>query len=348
MQKTALYGIIAAVAVAAGVGIAFAAMPGMNGTVPAASDQNTQSYSSNNDVRIIKHALGETEIKGTPQRVVVLDNISYEILWLLGIEPVGVSDVEERKGWYPEISLSSNVVDVGFSYEPNLEAIAQLEPDLILGWEHLNSNIYNELSEIAPTLLFDQFPEQGGPNVLEATKNAVIEIADAVNRHDDGVEIINEMEAKFDSVAGELASAGLKDSQVVMIDASMRDGNPRLRLYAPNSLPVLILEELGLVNIAPAPEEFSRFGSSTISLEALTTLDESGVLLLYATLPGNDPAPTIYKDNPVWNNLSFIKEGHTYNLGTINMFAGPIQIEKFADAVAEALTANNNNQNSQP
>lgn len=284
--------------------------------------------------------MGETEITSTPQRVVVLDNISYEILWLLGVEPVGVSDLEVRKGWYPEISLSSNVADVGFSHEPNLEAIAKLEPDLILGWQHLNSNIYGELNEIAPTLLFDQFHEKGGPDALEATKNAVIGIAYAMNRHDGGVEIIEKMESKFNDVASKLASSGLKDKKVVMIDASIRDGNPRLRLYAPNSLPVLTLEKLGLVNIAPAPEEFSRFGSSTISLEVLSTLDDDpDTLLLYAQLPNNDPAPVIFKDNPVWKNLSFVKEGRTYNLGEINMFAGPIQIEKFADAVGGALTS---------
>jgi ABC-type Fe3+-hydroxamate transport system substrate-binding protein len=299
------------------------------------------ALTSDSGTRTISHAMGETEITGTPQRVVVLDNISYEILWLLGVEPVGVSDIEERKGWYPQISLSSNVTDVGFSYEPNLEAIAQLEPDLILGWEHLNSNIYDELNAIAPTLLFNQFPEQGGPNALNATKSAVIGIADALNQHDKGVEIINKTEAKFDDVVSKLASAGLKDKKVVMIDASVQDGNPRLRLYAPNSLPVLTLGELGLVNISPAPEEFDRFGSPTISLEVLSTLDDDpNTLLLYAQLPDNDPAPVIFKDNPVWNNLSFVREGRTYNLGEINMFAGPIQIEKFADAVAEALNSN--------
>lgn len=62
MQKVALYGIIATVVVAAGVGIAFAATSpmGNNNTEPVVTNQQ----SANNEARVIKHAMGETEIEG--------------------------------------------------------------------------------------------------------------------------------------------------------------------------------------------------------------------------------------------------------------------------------------------
>lgn len=47
-------------------------------------------------------------------------------------------------------------VEVGLLYEPNLEAIASLQPDLILGTRGSHQQILDQLTAIAPTVLIDQ------------------------------------------------------------------------------------------------------------------------------------------------------------------------------------------------
>src|SRR5687768_3607948 len=109
MQKAAIYGIIAAVVAAAGIGIAFAAMPSMNG-----NNNNTdasQPASDSAQPRVIKHAMGETEITGTPQRIVALEWTYAEDLLALGVQPVGVADIAGMNKWVEmkEFSLSPDV-----------------------------------------------------------------------------------------------------------------------------------------------------------------------------------------------------------------------------------------------
>src|SRR5690606_27893160 len=63
---------------------------GNNQPAPANNAQSENAASGNDDqVRVVKHAMGETEIKGTPQKVVVLTNEGTEALLALGVKPIG-------------------------------------------------------------------------------------------------------------------------------------------------------------------------------------------------------------------------------------------------------------------
>lgn len=143
LQKAAFYGIIASVIVAAGVGIMFAAMSMSNAAEPVVANQQQQNI-SNNEVRIIKHAMGETEIAGTPERIVALEWSASEILLTMGVQPIAVADIEGMKKFLRPEGLSSDITDIGTVQEPNLEAIAELEPDLIIAEKWGQSALYDE------------------------------------------------------------------------------------------------------------------------------------------------------------------------------------------------------------
>lgn len=104
--------------------------------------------------------MGETEISGIPERVVVLEWTYAEHVLALGLQPVGVADIKTMNQWVNlgDHALSPDATDVGLRWEPNLEVIAQLEPDLIIGDADNNGPIYEDLSFIAPTLLFNAYP----------------------------------------------------------------------------------------------------------------------------------------------------------------------------------------------
>ena len=209
MQKTALYGIIAAVVVVAGVGIAFAAMS-MNGT-PATTEAANPQSSDDNQVRVIKHAMGETEITGTTERVVALYSVQVGNVRALGVMPVGVADRDFQNELLSPIGLqlSDDVVHVGTPAEPNFETLAQLEPDLIVGGA-FQSEIYDELSEIAPTILFREEPTEE-LNELEVAEQNFMAIADALNRHDEGVAYLEKLDSLYSNAAEKISQAGLRE-----------------------------------------------------------------------------------------------------------------------------------------
>jgi ABC-type Fe3+-hydroxamate transport system substrate-binding protein len=342
MRKSAIYGIIAGVAVAAGVGVAFAAMNGNIATETNSQLPPQEADSSNNDVRVIKHEMGETEISGTPERVVVLDNISPNVLFEIGMPPVGVTNLETKRDTNPEIFASwPDAVDVGDPVEPNLEVISQLEPDLIIGMRHIHLELYEQLSNIAPTIIIDILPSEGdGPTMFEALEQNTITIADSLNRRDAGVALLEKMHARIDENAAKLEAAGLAGSTFILADTWTAPDGPMLLLYTPNSNAAEMLQRAGLRNAVPIPEDFPQGESMMGSLEGLSALDGPDAHFLYTTpLLGSNPIETSWKDSPVWNDLTFVKGDRVFHLGVFNLYGGPIELVAFLDKVVEALTA---------
>ncbi|MGD9891562.1 MAG: hypothetical protein AB7U18_09750, partial [Dehalococcoidia bacterium] len=78
--------------------------------------------------RTVRHAMGETEIKAAPQRVVVLDTGELDAVIEMGLLPVGTLDYSSS-GLPPYLEERlRGVSTVGSLAEPNLEAIAALRP----------------------------------------------------------------------------------------------------------------------------------------------------------------------------------------------------------------------------
>ncbi|TCJ13067.1 ABC transporter substrate-binding protein [Rubrobacter taiwanensis] len=118
------------------------------------SDGERGGSEPSGETRTFEHAFGEIEIPVSPKRVAVLTAHALDAVVALGIEPVaGVTGYSELYAGALEDA------EVKFpNQEPNLEALARVEPDLMLtlGFEgELFFGDYEKLSEIAPTAVFD-------------------------------------------------------------------------------------------------------------------------------------------------------------------------------------------------
>jgi ABC-type Fe3+-hydroxamate transport system substrate-binding protein len=337
MQKAAIYGIIAAVVVAAGVGIAFAAMSGNNAGTD--SQLTSEQTSNDNQVRVIEHDMGETEIRGTPERIVALAPPFQEHLLLLGVKPAGISESGTMRVWYPDLDEQlPDVVDLG-DYPPNLELIAEMEPDLIIGPDDSYMEFYEDLNEIAPTLLFNDYPAESTPTQLQAMEQNFMAIADLLNKHDEGVAVIDRMHAKIDEGAAEIEAAGLKGHKVIFAETGVWEEEPWMGLMLPNSKVANILEEMGLES--PVEGEFDKFGRAFVGLEALASLDGPDVHFVYVTALG-DPifeGSQYWGEHPVWTQLEFVQNERVHHLDKVLINGGPQQSEQLVDKVLEALTS---------
>lgn len=104
----------------------------------------------------MKHKFGSTTIAEQPQRVVTIGFNDQDFALALGVEPVGVREFlgypAPDRPWAPEKVRGKQLPTVG-AQDLDLEQVAKLEPDLILGINsYIDEETYGLLTGIAPTL----------------------------------------------------------------------------------------------------------------------------------------------------------------------------------------------------
>ena len=104
--------------------------------------------------REVTHAMGVTEVPDNPQRVVILTNEGTEAILALGINPVGAAQSWDGNPWHAYLTdRLKGTTDLGTELAVDLEVLATLEPDLIIGTRVRQEKIYEQLSAIAPTVM---------------------------------------------------------------------------------------------------------------------------------------------------------------------------------------------------
>jgi ferric hydroxamate transport system substrate-binding protein len=289
--------------------------------------------------------MGSTEIVGTPERIVALDWSASEILLAMGVQPIAVADLEGMKQYLRPEGLSPDIVDVGTIEEPNLEMITQLNPDLILGESLSQSRLYEILSSIAPTVMYENFvPLNSSRAHLEALEENIILVTDAANKRDIGVEIVDQLHAKYEEGAQKIEAAGLNGTKFVAgaVDPPYDEyTTSTLRFFDNAFFMPQILSKLGLENAIT--EIYGGLvngegGQRQVGLEGLSTIDGPNVHLFYIHAEGQDAFQNEWKDNPVWTNLEIARNGNIHPLGPMYVFGGPKQMEEMVDKVVVALT----------
>ncbi|MEN1926195.1 ABC transporter substrate-binding protein [Luteimonas qiangzhengi] len=97
----------------------------------------------------VKHAQGVTTVAEAPARTVVFDLAALDNLHALGVEAMAVPDAN----FTGELAhyADARYAKVGTLFEPDLEAVRALAPDLIIVGDR-SAPAYEALAEIAPTL----------------------------------------------------------------------------------------------------------------------------------------------------------------------------------------------------
>ena len=115
-------------------------------------------------VTTVEHALGEATIAGRPDRVVSLYQGATDTAVALGINPIGVVESWTEKPMYQYLREDlQGVTYLGLETQPDLERIAWLSPDLIVGARNRHRTIYPLLERIAPTVIPGNVAPCSGP-----------------------------------------------------------------------------------------------------------------------------------------------------------------------------------------
>lgn len=284
----------------------------------------------------ITGANGEVTLDKPAKKIVVLEWTYAEDLLALGMQPAGMADIQEYHNWVNiDAELSDDVADVGGRQEPNLEEIAALEPDLIIGVSFRHDAMIKDLEKIAPTVIFNPYPEDESIDLYQEMTTTFNEIAKAVDKTDEAEKVLAHLDAKYDEAKAEIDKADLKTKDFILTLAYSGPQAPEIRVFTPNSMASQILEKIGLKNVH-VPDQFEVFGSSTFNVEGLTKYEDANYLF---TVQDED---NVYekqlKDNAVWKNLNFVKEDRLYDLGGDTwLYGGPLSAETMLNRIVDTM-----------
>jgi iron complex transport system substrate-binding protein len=247
----------------------------------------------------VSTAFGDVTVDEEPTRVVALGWSDAETALALGVQPVGASDwlgfggegvgpwAEGRYDEAPEI------ID---TLEPSLEAIAALEPDLILDTRSDGTQErYDSLNAIAPTV---GQPEGVGP--YQTTWQQQLElVGEALGRSEEAAALADDVEQQFaDAREANPEFAGTE----VAVGAYTSEG---FGAYVRGDARVDFMEALGFTN-KPAIQDLAEESFFvSVSDEELQLLDAP----LTVVFPIFVDAAEI-TGNPLWQTLPSVQQGH--------------------------------------
>lgn len=266
------------------------------------SDDAAGTEQSSDQVRTIKHAMGDTEIKGTPQRVVVLTNEGTEAVLALGIKPVGAVKSWTGSPWYEHIAADmEGVQELGEEGQPNLELIAGLQPDLIIANKMRHEEIYEQLKAIAPTVESETLRGDWKINFKL--------YAEALGKSEEA----DKQLAAFDSRVEDFkAKAGDKLKETVSVVRFMAG---KTRVYHADTFSGIIFDQIGIARNDMTLNSKETFVDE-ITKERLPEVDAHRLFYFtYDTGDGkaNDTEKEWVND-PLWKGLSAVKEGRVYRV----------------------------------
>ncbi len=254
--------------------------------------------------RTLTHAMGTSELKAAPKRVVVLDVGELDNVVSLGIQPVGYAPSEGDDGIPGYLAKDAgSPKSVGTINNLNLEAIANLQPDLILGSQLRAADKYDELSKIAPTV----FSIRPGFTWKE---NYLLNAA-ALDKTAEAKEKL----AAYETKAKKLGEDVGPNKPVVSM---VRYLPGKIRLYAKASFIGTILEDAGLPR--PKNQQIDELAAE-ISPEKIDQADGDWI---FTGVYGD--AKATKKDaaqgNPLWKNLKAVKAGQAKDVPDETWYLG--------------------------
>lgn len=290
--------------------ISIIAVAGLAATLGAAS------------AREITHSMGTTEVPDAPQRIVVLTNEGTEALLAVGITPVGAVRSWLGNPWYAHIApLMEGVEVVGEESAVNLEVIAALEPDLIIGNKVRQEKIYDQLSSIAPTVLSERLRGDWRPNLELYTK--------AAGKEAEGKAALQ----AFDDRAAALKTAlGDKTNEQVSLVRFMAD---LTRIYYNDTFAGGILQQLGFKR--PAAQDKPEFADD-VTKERIPDMEGDRLFyFVYETGDGGaEKQANEWTNEALWNNLAVVKAGkvHAVDDAVWNTAGGVLAANALLDDIA--------------
>lgn len=277
--------------------------------------------------RTVTHYLGTTEVPAAPQRIAVVSTGQLDALLTLGHVPVAAT-VAESNALVPEYlaqafpadaAALASMASIGTRTEPDVEAIAQAQPDLILINSTRGKDYYAALSAIAPTVV----TLGNGVN----WKSDLLLLADALGQEGDAQQVLDGLHADAAAYA-----ATLPAGQAAPTVSFLQSTGDRTRIMGLPSFTGGVAEDLGLGR--PESQRFDET-SQDISAEQLDLADADWIFYAAA-----GDGVQLVQGSALWPGLSAVEAGHAVEvpLEPFYLNAGPTAARLVQDTITRTVT----------
>jgi ABC-type Fe3+-hydroxamate transport system substrate-binding protein len=294
-------------------------------------------------VSVLDHTGKTIRLDKPAQRVITADWTSAEIALALGVAPVAVGDRATYRDWVgagPELPSSTGAI--GARYEPSLEKIAALKPDLIVQESGELVKGRDKLEAIAPTAGLDAYAlSKASPKTeWEAMRDATLKLGTLLGKEPEAKALLQRVEDTIAAQAKRIEDAGHAGDSVVLAQTSV-GGKPATRLFDDGSEMIEVVRRLGLVNGFKGKHQDYSF--TEVGLEGLRQVGDSDWLLTMAQKKDTKEelnAFGAWKDNPVYKKLPVVKAGRVHEIGGDNWtWGGPLSVARLAEKIADVIAA---------
>ncbi|MEM7125978.1 MAG: iron-siderophore ABC transporter substrate-binding protein [Chloroflexota bacterium] len=302
---------------------------------PAEETSGSESEEMSSFPVTIEHKYGSTTIDEEPLKVVSVGYSEHDELLALGVTPIGV---RQWYGDYPyevwpwaQDELGDAQPETIAGGEINFEAIAALDPDVIVGvTSGMSEDEYDLLSQIAPTV-----PQSGdyvdyGVPWPEVTRV----LGSVVGQSELAEQIVTDLEARF----AEIRETYPQFDGASLAVAFWFDGQPGA--YASQDARPRLLGDLGFVT----PEVYDELaGDSFFTSFSAEKMPELLDVDLIVWIAGSDEAIQEIRDEPLRSTLGPAQEGREIFLdrllGGAFSFSSPLSLNFLLDEMVPMLEA---------
>ncbi|WP_026342200.1 ABC transporter substrate-binding protein [Paenibacillus fonticola] len=282
-----------------------------------------------NEVRSIEHAMGTTEIKGTPKRIVTLYQGATDVAVALGVKPVGMVEswVEQPVYNYLKQDLDG-VPIVGLETQPNLEEISKLKPDLIIASKTRQEAVYDQLSQIAPTVTIE---------ALYSFKDTVDMMGKAMNEEEKAQQLLKDWDRRVQDFKEKISQKTDIDWPKEVAVLNFRADHSRIYV---NGFAPAILSELGFVFSEYQQQERDK-GEVVIRLmnkEGIPSMNAGIFYIFKFDDADEEEVQKSYEEwtsHPLWKNLDAVKNDQVFMVNEVywNLGGGIIAANHMLDEI---------------
>lgn len=273
----------------------------------------------------IKTATGTVSIKATPARIAVFDIAAIDTLDAMGIKMDGLPS----NLYLPELShLKDTSVVVGDIFEPNLEALSELAPDLIILGGRSSTQV-EAASQVAKTIDMTM----DGDDLVQQAKDRIAAYGALFNKPGEAKAATEALDAAIDKARSAVAGKGT--ALIVMTNG------PKITAYGPGSRFGWVHRTLDLPP-AVADVDSATHGEA-ISFEFIRSANPDWLLVLdrAAAIGSDDQNAKTTLDNELVAQTTAWKKGQVLYLpsGDFYIAAGGAQaMGRVFSAIAEAFS----------
>jgi iron complex transport system substrate-binding protein len=244
-------------------------------------------------------------IEAEPAKVAALSPTTVEYVYAVG----GTSLTRSTSVDYPTNAVDA--VDIGPSYQPSFEIIAQQSPDLIVADSVLQPQIQQNLESLGVPVLY-----AGAETYADALTGLAL-VGRALNRNTEAEAAVQELDCTKADIEDALPAERPK---VLILNGTPDD------FYAakPESYVGDLASILQVDNLAEGQPDVGRFpGYTKLSLEAIVADAPEVILAITAGPPGSTAITQSLASNPAWASVPAVQNGRVHEIDLVLYLQAP-------------------------